>query len=302
VKSRTYVLAFVVLLLIYVGLTFGLPIDPATLTQYNITEAKLRVVNVSFVIPLILIFLTALYGFINLRKYAQAIAETKEGKAFYYLSLGLMLMTFSLPINSIVGQIAQYISSNHPDLLPTTTIIRNYTTLIFSLMTFLLVLIGSTALVKTLVRKGIPTVSTSLTIGLISLSAIYAWLITSRPLNQGIEEKAYFLPSWLLVLTIVIPYLIAWRAGLITTYYLYSFHKNVKGVIYKSAFKDLARGIGTVVLVSILIQLITTSSAQLSRLKLTPILLIIYLLLLLYAVGFGMVARGSKKLKKLEEI
>ena len=301
-RSRTYVLAFIVLLLVYVGLTFGLPVDPETLQRYKLTESQIKLVNLTIVLPVILIWLTALYGFVNLKKYAQTVADTKEGKAFGYLTLGLMVLAFSLPINAIISSLAKYISINNSEMLTATTITRNYITLIFSLATFMVLITGATALAKTVKRKSIPTVPASFAIGLISLSVVYTWLITAKPINQGIDERAYFLPSWLLILTVVIPYLLAWRAGLAATYYLYTFHQNVKGVIYKSAFKDLAMGIGVVVMVSILIQLLTTSSARLSTLNLTPILLIIYVLLALYAVGFGFVARGAKKLKRFEDL
>ncbi len=301
-RSRTYVLLFIVLLLIYVCLTFGLPADPETLRRYNLTETKVRLINLTIVVPLVLIWLTALYGFISLNKYAQAVSETKEGRAFRFLALGLMVLAFTLPLNSIIASAVRYISTNHTNLLIPATVTRNHLTVLFSLIAFLLLVTGAIALIKTVGQKTIPNAPSIFTIGLISLSAFYGWVITAKPLNQGADERMYYLPSWLLIVTIVIPYLIAWRAGLLTTYYLYCFHKNVKGIIYRSAFKDLARGIGVVVFVSILIQLITTSAAQLSRLNLTPILALVYVLLILYAVGFGFVARGAKNLKKLEEV
>jgi hypothetical protein len=281
---------------------FTLPIDPDTLQRYQLTELKAKLLNLTVIVPLMLIWLTALYGFISLKQYANKVAGSKEGRAFRYLSLGLMVLAFSLPLNSLIATCAQQITNSHGNLLVPTTIIRNHVVLILSLVAFFLLVKGALELAKTVKRRDAASVPGSYIVGLLSLSAIYGWLITSRPLNHGIQEKAYFMPNWLLIFTLVIPYLLAWKAGAWATYYLYTFHKSVKGIVYKSAFKDLAWGIGVVVSISILIQLITTSSAQLSRLNLTPILLIIYGLLLLYAVGFGLVARGAKKLKRLEEV
>ena len=301
-RSRTYVLVFIVLILIYLGLVFSLPVDPEALQRYHLTEIKAKLLNLTVIIPLVLIWLTALYGFINVRQYSEKVTGSKEGKAFHLLSSGLLVLAFGLPLNSLAATITQQITKNHENLLAPTTVIRNYFTMLISLLAFFLLVKGALALVKTLKRNSGSWVPETYLIGLVSLSAIFGWLITSRPLNQGADERAYFLPNWLLILTLVIPYLLAWRAGAWATYYLYSFHKSVKGFVYKSAFKDLAWGIGIVVGVSILIQLITTSSAQLNRLNLTPILFIIYGLLVLYAVGFGLVARGAKKLKRLEEV
>lgn len=300
-RSRAYVLAFVVLLLVYIGLTFGLPVDPATLERYKLSEFKVRLINLTVVIPLVAIWLTALFGFVNLKKYAQAIAHTKEGRAFNYLAWGLMVLAFSLPLNSIAGFLVRYLSRNNSELVMPLTITRNHLAVLFAIATFWLLMIGARALTKT-VQKAKLYIPESFAIGLIALSALYAWLITAKPFNNGAEERAFFLPSGVLVLTLVIPYVLAWRAGLVAMYHMFTFHQKVKGVIYKSAFRDLAAGIGVTVLVSVLIQLITTSSAQLNRLNLTPILLIVYGLLILYAVGFGLVARGAKKLKRLEEV
>lgn len=303
-KTRVSVYIFLLLMVAY-GLTVLLiPPSPESLARYNLTETKARLINLSVVIPLLLIWLTALYGFSSLKKYADSIERAKEGNAFTLLANGLMVLAFSLPINSLAGILVRYIRDNHGDYIEFATISRNYLSLLLYLIGYTIIAIGAARLVKEF-KAG--TTQVALAQGkiapiLITLSALFAWLITSKPFNQGVDERVYYLPSWLLVATIVIPYLLAWRAGMLGTYYLYTFYKNVKGSIYKNAFIDLARGIGVVVFVSILIQFITTSSTQLSRLKLTPVLGLVYFLLLLYAVGFGLVARGAKKLKRIEEV
>lgn len=301
-RTRPYVLVFVALVLLYVCLVFTLPPNPQTLERHGLNVAQARLLNLTVVVPLVIIWLTALYGFVNLRKYASSVAETKEGSAFKYLSYGLMVLAFSLPLNSLTSLLVRHTSANNPDLIAPLTIIRNHFVLILSLVAFCTLVVGARALAKTLSTKSLPHVPTGSAIGLIILSVIYTWLITAKPLNQGMEERSYYLPTGLLIFTLVIPYLLAWKAGMLTTYYLYSYHKKVKGTIFKSAFKDLAIGLGVVVVVAILIQLITTSSAQLNRLNLTPLLGIVYGLLILYAVGYGFVARGAKKLKKFEDI
>lgn len=301
-RTRPYVLAFVALVLLYVGLVFTLPPSPQTLERYELSVAQVRLLNLTVVVPLVIIWLTALYGFVNLRRYANSVAETKEGPAFKYLSYGLMVLAFSLPLNSLTSLLVRHTSTNSPDLLVPLTIMRNHFVLILSLTAFWILVVGARALAKTLVAKSFPYIPRGFASGLIVLAVIYTWLITAKPLNQGMEERSYYLPTGVLIFTLVIPYVLAWKAGLLTTYYLYSYHKKVKGIIFKSAFKDLAVGLGVVVVVAILIQLITTSSAQLNRLNLTPVLGIVYGLLIMYAVGYGLVARGAKKLKKFEDL
>lgn len=301
-RTRLYVLAFIVLVQLYVIFTFATPPNPETLARYDLTVSQARLLNLTVIVPLVLIWLTALYGFVNLKQYADRVAGTKEGKAFKFLSYGLLVLVFSLPINSFTSAIVRHVSSGNPDLQMPLTVIRNHLVLLFALTAFWILVVGARALAKTLVSKSFPYIPRGFTTGLIILAVIYTWLITAKPLNQGIDERSYYLPTGLLIFTLVIPYLLAWKAGLLTTYYLYSYHKKVKGVIFKGAFKDLAIGIGLVVVVVILIQLITTTAGQLTRLNLTPLLGIVYGLLIMYAVGFGLVARGAKKLKKIEDL
>lgn len=300
--SKIYVLAFIVLVIIYIGFIFGMPTDTKAIQRYDITESQVRFINLTVVTPLIFIWFTALYGFLKLKSYARSVANAREGRAFHYLMLGLMVLTFSLPINAIASSLVRYSTLQYPDLLVLTTILRNYLTVVLSIAAFWLLVVGGRALVNTVSKLKLPDIPKGFTAGITILTAVYAWLITSKPLNQGEEERAYFLPGWLMIFTIVVPYVLAWKAGFLTTYYLYKYHEHVKGVIYKSAFRDLAMGICFVVVIAILVQLITTSSAQLNRLNLTPILLIIYGLLIMYIVGFGLVARGAKKLKRLEDV
>ena len=228
--------------------------------------------------------------------------KSKEGKGFRYLSIGLMILAFSLPLSSLTSSILVQIAAEYPDVVVPATIIRNYFIIALAFATFSALFIGAKALTDTLTRKAFPDVPDMFIAIIIVLTAMYTWLIAAKPFNDGIDERVYYLPSWLLVLTVAIPYILAWKWGMRATYYLYQYHKGVKGIVYKSAFKDLARGIGVVIFVAILIQLITTSTAQLNRLNLTPILLIVYGLLAMYTVGFFLVARGSKKLKQLEEV
>lgn len=303
-RQRTYVGIFLFLVIVYIAGVLLLPTGADVLEKYQITQSQVRLINLAIVIPLVGIWLMALYGFLCLNNYASAVRESKEGKSFRLLAIGLMILAFSLPINSIFSTYINYFSSNDIGLLVPLTITKNYINLAFSLAAFTVLSMGAVRLTQTFTKKSsrVSNATDRIAPFLIALSAIFAWLITSKPLNQGVNERSYYLPSWLLVLTIVIPYLLAWKAGIYATYHVYQYKNTVKGTMYKKAFTDLAKGIGVIIFVSIFIQLILTSAEQLSRLNLTPLLLFVYVLLLAYAVGFGFVARGAKKLKRFEDV
>ena len=302
-KNKFFINLFVLLTATYVVLGMVLPSDPAVLAKYDISQLQARLLNLTIVIPIVIIWLTALYGFIRFRSYGALVHDSKEGAALNYLSTGLMILAFSLPVTSILSSLLSYLALNHTELLPSTTIVRNYTSLLFSLGAFILISKGARGLTGTIKKRPAHILSNERMVQfIIILSSIFTWLLITKPLRGDSTINYYYLPEWLLIFTIAIPYLYAWYKGIIASYNLRQYTKGVNGTVYKQAFGDLAKGIAVVVFVSVFIQVITTLSAQLNRLNLTPLLLLIYLLVILYAIGFGVVARGAKKLKKIEEV
>jgi hypothetical protein len=303
-NNKDLVYLFIFLAVIYLGLVVVLPADPSTLEKYNMTQDQARWLNLTVILPALAIWVSALYGYIHFRSYAQLVKNSPEGAPFKKLADGLGILAFSLPATAILSSALTYMAVQDADLQPVSTIVRNYARLGFSLAAFLVIATGAKNLLMTLSSKRaqIVPVSNFLVLGVILLSSIFTWLILSRPTGAGGAINAYHEPTWLIILTLAVPYLYAWYQGALAFYRLHAYKIEVKGQIYKEAFGNLAAGIGIVVLLSIIIQFITTLSAQLNRLNFTPVLLIIYLLVLLYAVGFGLIARGSKKFKKIEEV
>lgn len=301
-KRNVAVYLFLFLSAIYVLLVMLLPTDPATLARYDITESQARVLNLTVVVPLMGIWYMALQGFIRFRGYAKTIRTTKEGWAFTLLSCGLMFLAFGLPLNSIFSALLTYVSAQDKSFLPTATILRNYFGLMIALLSFLLLARGAILLVishkdKTAYRPVLPLFIVP---AIILISSLFTWLVVTSPTGPE-SETGYYLPNWLIIFTIVVPYLIAWLGGFLALFFLNIYRTKVRGTIYKGAFGELAIGIGVVTLISVVLQLLTTISSQINRLRLTPILLIVYVLVILYAVGFWYIARGSKKLQTFEE-
>jgi hypothetical protein len=301
--KKTYVWAFLVLLAVYIVLAFTLPSDPQVLSKHGLTQLNARLLNLTVVVPIALIYLTALYGFIHVDNYATKIHDTKEGPHFKNLALGLMILVFSLPVTAILGSLRSYAGHELPNLLPTITIVRNYIALAFVLAAIYMIAKGVQGLYGTLKRRRANNnqlVSFYGIIGPVLLASLYTWLIVA----QGYEtpgDGPYYLPEWVLITTIIVPYVFIWCVGIWAAVYLYRYQAAVKGVIYKRAINYLAKGIAVIILISILVQGLTSLAGVLNRLDLTPLLFIVYLLIGLYVVGYGLVARGAKKLKQIEE-
>jgi hypothetical protein len=268
--------------------------------QYNLSQTQARLISLSIAIPAVLINLMAIYGFLKLNRYTQHIKKTKEGGAYHTLTLGLMVLTFSLPLLAIMSALFRFNTTNNPGLIPSLTIIDNYISLLFPLLAFLIIAKGACELVDTLKGKGQNTRERPALLTGIILASSFTWLVTVQPLDNGVNN-VYFLPNWILVITLVIPYVYVWCKGIAAAYNLYVYKKKVSGNVYRKAVGYLSYGIGIIISLSIVIQMLTTVSAQLSSLALGPILGIVYLLLGLYVLGYAMVARGARKLMLIEE-
>jgi hypothetical protein len=300
IKKYTWI--FLTLLAVYVVLVFSLPPDPAVLAKYNFTLTHARILNVTIVVPVLLIYLTALYGFVSFYNYCHKVKDSREGPYLRQITNGLMVLAFSLPINSITGSINSYIRHASPSWSTESTVLRNYLSLVLAFASIYLIAQGIQGLNDTLKKK---RQSSNLGrsfnfLGPIALASFYTWLITVQ--TRGVNTlDAYHMPDWLILLTIVIPYTYAWSIGIRAVLQLYGYQTWVKGSIYKKALRDVSLGVGVIVVSSIFVQLLVTMSAQLNRLNLTPLLMLIYVLLIIYALGYGLVARGARKLKMIEE-
>ena len=301
VKQRRYLYIFAALVAIYASIAFATPIDPDVLAKYDISNLTARLLNATVIIPIVAIWSLAFYGFSKLRSYALAVKDSTEGPHLQTLSTGLMLLVFSLPLSAALSAGLTYFTRNHDSFLPTTTILRNYVSVLCALAAFYLIGRGAEGLARLVKPKGSPLLNQQRwTTGLIIVSCIATWFVVSRHAASG-HDSVYYLPGWLVVLTIVIPYMYVWYRGLVAAYSIYFYQTKVRGTLYKHALGYFSAGLAFVIGASVLIQLFTTLSEQINRLNLTPILIMLYLLVLIYGAGYALIAKGAKKLKSIED-
>ncbi len=300
-KNRYYIYWFMFLTAVYVGFAVFAPIDPTILQKYHISEARALMLTLTVVVPIVMIWLVALYGLVRFKEYTEVIQEGKEGLAFRDISNGLLYLAFSLPIGGVIGSFVSYLALRHPHLIEEVTIVRNYARMIVPGIGLILLARGASGLTRLLKKSKQNELPHYSLLWAIILTSFFSWLITAKAGSTG-GNIIYFLPNWLILLTLVVPYTYTWCRGLFGVFHLLQYRKNVKGVVYKKSLNLLAMGVSMIIILSVLTQLITTLSARLNRLNLTPLLLIVYVLVALNALGYGWVARGARKLKQIEEV
>ncbi len=301
-KAKYYALIFAILIVIYAGLSLIPAPDRQTLVQYHLSPAHARVLSASIVLPVVAIWLAAMYGFVKLKEYAQLIKSSPDGKAFDTISVGVLFLALGSPLASIFTTAGTLLVRHYPGWQSAATIINNYVGLITMALGLYYIARGADQLVKLVRKKPSESEQHVLVLLFIALSTLYSYFIITRPINNVVEQKIYHMPNVLILITLAIPYLYFWYRGLVGAYYLYHYQKNIKGKIYKGSLSWVAAGIAIIIASSIFVRLLVTISARISTLSLTPILLIIYGFLIVSALGYLLIALGAKRLRRIEEV
>jgi hypothetical protein len=295
---------FIVFSIVYLLQAFLTKPDQATLDKYHISPAQALVLTLTIAIPYVLIWFVALGGYLRFRLYTDKIAKSKDGKAFGTMAEGVLWLALWLPFSAIVGNLTTQYYRSHPQATDIMVNINNYANILMLFVSFVLLSKGASGLLSLIRRPHLSMPTTGIIIT-ICLSSIYVYLVFHDPARQfptrDVPVAAYYLPDWAILTTIIIPRLIMWYLGARTVYILFLYRNKVKGRLYKNALENLARGLGCVVLLSIILRCFQSLTTLLSNLSIGAILLVIYALLLLIAVGYILIAKGAKSLQMIEE-
>ncbi len=296
---------FILLSIIYLASTVFTDPNKATLEKYSISATQAIWLGLTIALPYVIIWFIALMGYLRFKSYGDGIRSSKDGEAFSVMSRGLLLLSIWLPLSAVISVAATHLYRDHPSYTPTLIIMLNYTNLAILIPAFYFINKGSKKLLK-LVKATASAVPQKYMILYIAFSALYVWLTLEDSARwtptDSVRVASYYLPDWLIVTTIVIPRLIMWFLGIQAVHYLYIYRKKIKGKIYKVALTGLARGIAAVIIASILLRCFQSLSNPMSHLSLAALLLVVYLLLIALSIGYVLIARGSKRLQKIEEL
>jgi hypothetical protein len=300
---RRLYLALAALLIIAYPLLTLLPEPQAKILKtYGLNHSSYYLVIVPIVVLLILIWAAGFYGSLILKKYAWIIRGSRDGRAMNIISDGLLVLSLGLPITSVVSAISALVERNHLGAIAALTIFNNYLSLLIMGISFMLIAVGAEHLYDIVRPKISPWPQKIWVLAFIVFSTLYTYFIIFQSTLEGGARKEFFLPNWLLLISVVIPYLYIWYRGINSAYCLLEYRVNVSGKLYKSALSLMAAGITMVIISSVASRTITSLAIKLTSLDLTPLLFIIYALLALTGVGFLLIAAGARRLRKIEEV
>jgi hypothetical protein len=291
---------------IYVVFTFLATPSHAILQHYHLSHVGYRLIIATVAVPLVIIWFTAYYGFRKLSNYSDTIKANKDGKFVSQISRGLTVLVFQLPITSSVSSVLSLIAEHHPRFDPTSTILQHYIKIVLPLIAFLFISYGSRGLSEIVKRRPTQRATYILALIFIIIGAAFTYFafhgVPATALVNSTNQAEFFLPTWLIFFTIVIPNIFTWYIGLLAAYEIYLFRSKITGIIYRHGWEYLAGGLAEIIAVSIFYEYLTLLSSHLTRLKVNALLLIVYAALILLAVGYALVAVGARKLQKIEEV
>jgi len=295
---------YVILALLYIVLIFVLPANSHAMQTYHLSGFEYRVLYLAVAVPSLVIWFVAFYGYARLQEYARVIKRAEEAPAFSQLARGCMWLAWSLPVSVLTAYVLDAIADQWSGFHAASVILANYTTLALPLIGFSIVGMASKELIGRMNTRLSPMNARGIMLFFVVGGVLYCYL-TFRHLNPGSLGSAhnpYFLPIWLMLLTVIIPYLYAWFVGLLAAYEITTYSQQVRGVLYKQALRLLIGGLVAVIAGSILIQYVSSVDPSVGHFVLDYRLLLIVLFRIVTGIGFVLIAVGANRLKRIEEV
>jgi hypothetical protein len=278
--------------------------DKLMLAKYSVSVMQIKLLGLSVEIPYILIWIISLLGYLRLKTYAGLIQNSKDGVAFRVIARGLLLLSLWLPLSAVSSNIFSEIYRYHPSATASLVRVDAYFNLLILFLGFLFIYLGTNKLLPLIPRTRFQ-IPLPVILAFIAFSVLYTFLTLHDPARsmptRSVPVATYYEPDWLIVTTVIIPRLISWFLGLHAAYAIHLYSQRIKGKLYQPSLKSLALGLSGLIASIILLRCLQSLSAELEELSLGLLLGLVYILLIIIAVGYVLIAKGAYKLQMIEE-
>ena len=296
-RSRLFY-GYATLVIVYCLLTLLPAPDHTTLVKYHLHPAGLRLLDATLLVPIFVMWFAVFYGYSRLHRYSQLIKRERDGRQVVKLANGLLALGLGLPLSSIIGNALTLYARTHPGFAAPATIISNYIVIAYLLVAFMFINSGTRGLNAFSRDRPSFLLGNTVVLADIILGVVFCTLIVHAHHSL---QSSYHMSSGLVMLTFAIPYMYIWFLGMYAVAEMYTYSQQLSGVLYRKGWDRLALGLGAIIILDILLQYLGTLAAWLNSLTLAGVLGLLYVLLLLLAGGFIVVALGTKELMKIEE-
>jgi hypothetical protein len=307
VKNKRFTSLYVLLIVVYIAQTLTTAVNPSVLTKYRIDTTQVRLLSLTIALPYIVIWFIGLVGYLRLQNYGELIGRReKDGMAFTMIAHGVLGLGLWLPLSTIATALSSQYYLSHPSATANLVRFNNYFNLIIVFVGIWFIYKGSEKLLTVIKKQKTFVMSPPFMYAYLICAGIYVYLTFLDPARQfpthTVAVASYYEPDWLLLLTLVIPRLIYGFLGVVAVYNIHLYNSKVQGSLYKQALKHLTQGLIAVIAITMVLRCLASLTTTLEKFGLQLLLAIIYILLVLIAVGYILIARGAKQLQNLEEL
>lgn len=279
---------------------------PKEPSPYDFGPLFTIILGLTITVPYYLTWFMGVYAGMTLSVTVPNMAEREDKIAFSRLSTGVFLLTFGLIATSMISSVRAYFASDAA-FVATNTIISNYAYILGPLLGFTFMYSGSKHL-RSASSARLSSFWTFVGVVMVAMyAAVYLWLVFTNETRQfsstpGVAPS-YYLPDFLVVTTIVVPFFASLVLSLLAVVHLTQYYRGVSGLIYKKSAMNFILGSLFVIGGSnLLMTLLSIGTVRLRGLSVPVLLLIIYLFLGLTAFGFLYLALGARKLAIIERV
>ncbi len=303
-STLSLVKPILLLIPLYIGLIFILPANKTVLQNYDLDPFQYHVLLLLVTLPYMLVWLGAFLAYARLQQYTKLLKKTPEGGDFQYITKGIKYLAIGLPLVAVLSICLNSIGNNISELKAASIIIINYLSLAVPLFAYSTMRKGTHGLIdRAKLRFSLNDMRTIVMV-LVLIGVGYCYF-TFKKLNLesiGSADNPYYLPAWLMITTVIVPYLYAWFSGLLAAYELVIFSRQVQGVLYRQAVRWLASGMVAVVAGGVGLQYLRTVVPRTGHLSINTALLFAFSAYVILIVGFVLIIVGASRLKKIEEV
>jgi hypothetical protein len=295
---------YTILAIAYLSFALLLPANKVAMHNYNLTSGQYHVLMLVVLIPYVAIWFAAFYGYAKLQEYASKISSTPEGPGFKSIANGFQWLAWGLPVPALISLFLSTIADAHQGFLPASLIIANYLSVLVALVAFIYIGQGTRVLTG-IAQTRLNNMETRVILAIFLLIGVAFCFFTFQHLNLksvGSASNPYHLPGWLLITTVIVPYLFAWFSGLLAAYEMLLYGRVVSGVFYRQAMRLLAAGMTSVIASLIFVQYIRSVTPRSGHLSLNSTLLLVNIVYVCMAVGFLLMSIAAARLKRIEEV
>jgi len=271
---------------------------------FHLSSLGYRLALLTASLPLIAAWLVAFAGHAKLSEYTNMIRKTPEGPYFEKLAAGTGWLAWSLPVPALAALLLNALGNECRVFYSVSIIMVNYLNLLFALVAFSIIGAASRGLITHAKLKFSITASRVIVLIFLVAGVAYCYL-TFRHLDLSSvasTHNPYYLPVWLMVLSVIIPYLYAWFVGLLAAYEIVLFGQRAEGVLYGQSLRLLASGLTVIIGSSVILQYIHGIQPRSNHLIFGAQTVWGVLLHMVAGIGFVLLLLGASRLKRIEEV